>query len=359
MGAARDEELALRAAILAAPDDDAPRLRYADWLDELGDDASLARAELIRVQCALARISSDSDEEDETDRRWELQVRESDLLDDWQRKWETGYARRLGVRRSWLGRLVGGPWPRIDTWYERGMIVEAAAIPENLRAALAVLEHDPVRTFAVHDGLFHAPRMIAEQGLNRFRPTLLYPVMRINLLWRGEMRGAGIRLVEFRVPCRLVDWLWLTAGDDRSLGNVRDNLEALPSWSELSEAERRDRARTYLDRLTQAASESRGPRVQPYGKRKYQRPGLERRFLEVWFGDGLWRAGVWAVGLDYLEHSSYEFSTDRLFRRLYEPRAGHYRRVYGLFRPDRIDEAAYRELRGSPFFHDGPEGEDE
>src|SRR4051812_5383520 len=37
---------ALLAAIAEAPDDDAPRLVYADWLEEHGDDA---RAEFIRV----------------------------------------------------------------------------------------------------------------------------------------------------------------------------------------------------------------------------------------------------------------------------------------------------------------------
>jgi uncharacterized protein (TIGR02996 family) len=39
-------------AILAAPDDDAPRLVYADWLDEHGQSE---RAEFIRIQCDLAR----------------------------------------------------------------------------------------------------------------------------------------------------------------------------------------------------------------------------------------------------------------------------------------------------------------
>jgi uncharacterized protein (TIGR02996 family) len=42
---------ALHAAILAAPDDDTPRLVYADWLDENGHPE---RAEFIRVQVALA-----------------------------------------------------------------------------------------------------------------------------------------------------------------------------------------------------------------------------------------------------------------------------------------------------------------
>ena len=42
-------------AVLAAPEDDLPRLAYADWLDESGDDAGRARAELIRAQCELGR----------------------------------------------------------------------------------------------------------------------------------------------------------------------------------------------------------------------------------------------------------------------------------------------------------------
>ncbi|MBM3981374.1 MAG: TIGR02996 domain-containing protein [Planctomycetes bacterium] len=44
---------ALLAAILANPDEDTPRLMYADWLDEHGDPA---RAEFVRVQCELARL---------------------------------------------------------------------------------------------------------------------------------------------------------------------------------------------------------------------------------------------------------------------------------------------------------------
>jgi uncharacterized protein (TIGR02996 family) len=42
--------------VLATPQDDAPRLVCADWLEEHGDDADLARAEFIRVQCELARL---------------------------------------------------------------------------------------------------------------------------------------------------------------------------------------------------------------------------------------------------------------------------------------------------------------
>lgn len=47
------ERAALLAAIRAHPDEDTPRLVYADWLDEHGEGE---RAELIRVQCELARL---------------------------------------------------------------------------------------------------------------------------------------------------------------------------------------------------------------------------------------------------------------------------------------------------------------
>lgn len=42
------DEAALLAAILAHPDEDTPRLMYADWLDEHGQPE---RAEFIRIQC--------------------------------------------------------------------------------------------------------------------------------------------------------------------------------------------------------------------------------------------------------------------------------------------------------------------
>ena len=46
------DENALLAAIAAHPDDDVPRLAYADWLEDSGDPD---RAEFVRVQCEVAR----------------------------------------------------------------------------------------------------------------------------------------------------------------------------------------------------------------------------------------------------------------------------------------------------------------
>lgn len=59
---------ALLAAIRQAPDDDAPRLIYADWLDEHGQPE---RAEFIRVQIELAQKESPS-----------LRKREAELLEE-------------------------------------------------------------------------------------------------------------------------------------------------------------------------------------------------------------------------------------------------------------------------------------
>jgi uncharacterized protein (TIGR02996 family) len=57
----RPEEQALLAAVIETPDDDAPRLIYADWLEENGDsDADRARAEFIREQIRKCAQEGDS-----------------------------------------------------------------------------------------------------------------------------------------------------------------------------------------------------------------------------------------------------------------------------------------------------------
>lgn len=66
-------------AIAAAPDDDAPRLVYADWLDESGRPEW---AELIRVQCEAERLRADRPWSRATARHAaRLHAREMALLD--------------------------------------------------------------------------------------------------------------------------------------------------------------------------------------------------------------------------------------------------------------------------------------
>lgn len=56
-----DVQAAILAAIADRPDDDTPRLAYADWLDDHAGDlpdpaAARARAEFVRVQCEVKRL---------------------------------------------------------------------------------------------------------------------------------------------------------------------------------------------------------------------------------------------------------------------------------------------------------------
>jgi uncharacterized protein (TIGR02996 family) len=60
-------EDAFLADIVENPDDDGVRLIYADWLEDHGQPE---RAEFIRVQCELARLTEDGP------RRQELEARE-------------------------------------------------------------------------------------------------------------------------------------------------------------------------------------------------------------------------------------------------------------------------------------------
>ena len=50
-----DDEKALQACIGASPDDDLPRLVYADWLEERDQGI---RAEFIRLQCEIAKLEA-------------------------------------------------------------------------------------------------------------------------------------------------------------------------------------------------------------------------------------------------------------------------------------------------------------
>ena len=99
--------------IAASPDDDAPRLVYADVLDESGDPVRAARAEFIRVQIEKARLVPD------TPRSRELWFREAALL-DWARQWRAELPVLAGLQyggflRGFIDRVeVREPDPFID-----------------------------------------------------------------------------------------------------------------------------------------------------------------------------------------------------------------------------------------------------
>src|SRR5262245_32286286 len=72
------QEQGLLDDVVEHPDDDGPRLIYADWLDDHGDHD---RAEFIRVQLELERPDLD------TARRGELAGRECALLHQHEGEW--------------------------------------------------------------------------------------------------------------------------------------------------------------------------------------------------------------------------------------------------------------------------------
>jgi uncharacterized protein (TIGR02996 family) len=90
--------------IIAHPDDDAPRLIFADWLEEQGDGA---RAEFIRSQIERARLPD-----------WDagqvrLRLREQELLAQHGQKWKEGLPDVKGIVWEGFRRgLTGWPTPR-------------------------------------------------------------------------------------------------------------------------------------------------------------------------------------------------------------------------------------------------------
>src|SRR5262245_54253983 len=74
--------------VVANPDDVAPRLIYADWLDDAGQSP---RAEFIRVQHALADLPPGDP------RRTPLLKRQGDLLADHEDQWRASLPELDGV----------------------------------------------------------------------------------------------------------------------------------------------------------------------------------------------------------------------------------------------------------------------
>ena len=56
------DRMALLQSVLANPDDDIPRLVYADWLEEFGSDADVARSHFIRAEIEAEGLPANSPE---------------------------------------------------------------------------------------------------------------------------------------------------------------------------------------------------------------------------------------------------------------------------------------------------------
>ncbi len=129
-------EADLLKAVLKTPDDDSPRLIYADWLDENGQSE---RAEFIRIGCRIAECDQfleewTSDEyshaaaDDVSDERTTLRRRERELLDARQKRpdWSDAGSNAGSNEFRWSGSrlfvtaLIGGARPPLG--WRRGFV---------------------------------------------------------------------------------------------------------------------------------------------------------------------------------------------------------------------------------------------
>ncbi|MCE9564765.1 MAG: TIGR02996 domain-containing protein [Planctomycetes bacterium] len=100
------DQLALLAAIRDTPDEDTPRLAYADWLDEHAtSDADRARAEFIRLNCEVIRLNGAFQSPEYTEHWWSLANRLTELVEEHQEKWFAAFPfqKTLEAKELWKG----------------------------------------------------------------------------------------------------------------------------------------------------------------------------------------------------------------------------------------------------------------
>src|SRR5262245_51098985 len=168
-------ESAFLDAIADDPDDDAPRLIFADWLTEKGD----ARGEFIQVQVELARLSL------RDPRSGELKRRERELLRRHGITWRSFPSDRVQVHfERGLTAAVASGWgsseqrwaKRRGVWLERIRLELNKAADASVRSAAATAAPGRVTTleiigqYVTHLGLAHL------EGLSRLRKLVLWNV---------------------------------------------------------------------------------------------------------------------------------------------------------------------------------------
>jgi uncharacterized protein (TIGR02996 family) len=137
------DEAALLQAIIAEPDDDAPRLVYADWLEEHGRPE---RGEFIRLQCDEARLPSDDP------RRAGLATRLRRLQAVHERDWVEPYRSHL---QGWA--------------FHRGFIERVSAGARQFLTAAPPFAAWPIRHVTLHRARRRVPAILAAPYLSRLR----------------------------------------------------------------------------------------------------------------------------------------------------------------------------------------------
>jgi uncharacterized protein (TIGR02996 family) len=108
-----DEEAALLRAICAEPDDDTPRLVYADWLEEQGEALAAAHAAFIRLSVAEARTPVMAKRASGRGEVWDRHREHQALLSMVGRNLVgNALAKRMGVSREGTGYSRPPRWDR-------------------------------------------------------------------------------------------------------------------------------------------------------------------------------------------------------------------------------------------------------
>ena len=122
------DEQALPKAIADQPDEDTPRLAFADWLDESGTESEQARAAFIRVQVELATAAPE--------RVAELRRREAEVWVRHRHAWKAAIPDIPGI--NWRG-------------YDRGFLtaIDADALDLFVKHAAELFAAAPVQSVRI------------------------------------------------------------------------------------------------------------------------------------------------------------------------------------------------------------------
>ena len=205
-------EHAFLQAVLEDPDNDLPRLAYADWLDEQGDP----RGELIRVQCELFPLT----EEDERFRP--LYKREQTLLKRYKDEW-LGPLKELTQHPKFYRGFVENIVLGSNQFLERRKEIYSLAPIRMLNImALATKHVSPLRSAQEWSGLRELSLDIRKMTDIGWRKLITAPqlesLQKLRLNWWGmephhfdmlaEMSARNIHEIEFAHRVWRNQWNW-------------------------------------------------------------------------------------------------------------------------------------------------------
>jgi uncharacterized protein (TIGR02996 family) len=203
-----DEQLKHWAAIRESPEDDTPRLVYADWLEGHGEEN---RAQFIRVQCALEKLGPDRRKGRKE--RVLLEPREKYLLDKFGDHWlaplrvvlagscpwdrEDGWLNRLEFRRGFL-RCDHFGLESTRRLAEAGNLVEPVNLIRFMECG-AQYRHESVVEIARWEGAGCLVDMSVAWGTDRDIAAIVHSKYLRNLrhlgIWHGKVTDGGLAML--------------------------------------------------------------------------------------------------------------------------------------------------------------------